>query len=105
MAEAAAVGLPVPGHPVARPSATVAAMVAQCHRVGRNWRLVLRNRSVLVEDSIGMVHLAMLIANPRQEIQAADLSPAWPGSAGRPAKPGQPSMSWTTRRSRSTGAG
>ncbi len=73
MAEAAAVGLPVPGHPVARPSATVPATVAQCHRIGRKWRLVLRNRSVLVEDSIGMVHLAVLIANPRQEIQAADL--------------------------------
>ena len=26
-----------------------------------------------MEDSIGMVHLAVLIANPRQEIQAADL--------------------------------
>ena len=30
-------------------------------------------RSVLIEDSIGMAHLAVLIANPRQEIQAADL--------------------------------
>jgi hypothetical protein len=28
---------------------------------------------VLIEDSIGMAHLAVLIANPRQEIQAADL--------------------------------
>jgi hypothetical protein len=28
---------------------------------------------VLIEDSIGMVHLAVLIANPRQEIHAADL--------------------------------
>ncbi len=32
-----------------------------------------RQRSVLIEDSIGMAHLAVLIANPRQEIQAADL--------------------------------
>ena len=28
---------------------------------------------MLIEDSIGMAHLAVLIANPRQEIQAADL--------------------------------
>ena len=74
MSEAAAMGLPVPDHGGSEPSATVAQVnVAQCHRVGRKWRLALRNRSVLVEDSIGMVHLAVLIANPRQEIQAADL--------------------------------
>jgi hypothetical protein len=29
---------------------------------------------VLVENSIGMLHLAVLIANPRQEIRAADLA-------------------------------
>ena len=69
-AEAAAVGLPVPDAPV--PGAAGPA-VADCHRIGRKWRLALRNRSVLVEDSIGMAHLAVLIANPRQEIQAADL--------------------------------
>jgi hypothetical protein len=74
MSEAAAVGLPVPVLGGSEPSAAVAQVnVVQCHRVGRNWRLAFRNRSVLVEDSIGMVHLAVLIANPRQEIQAADL--------------------------------
>ena len=74
ISEATAVGLPVPDHRGSEPSATVAQVnVAQCHRVGRKWRLALRNRSVLVEDSVGMVHLAVLIANPRQEIQAADL--------------------------------
>ncbi len=98
MAEAAAVGLPVPDRPVARPSATVAQAgmaqagaaqpgvaqpeVAQCHRVGRKWRLVLRNRGVLVDDSIGMAHLAVLIANPRQEIQAADLVAGLAGLSG-----------------------
>jgi tetratricopeptide (TPR) repeat protein len=46
---------------------------ADCRRVGRQWRLTWRQRSVLVEDSIGLVHLAVLIANPRQEILAADL--------------------------------
>jgi hypothetical protein len=76
--EATAVGLPAPDRPVAGPSATV----AECHRVGRKWRLALRNRSVLVEDSIGMVHLAVLIANPRQEIQAADLVAGLAGLSG-----------------------
>ena len=76
--EAAAVGLPVPDQSVAGGSATV----AECHRVGRKWRLTLRNRSVLVEDSIGLVHLAVLIANPRQEIGAADLVAGLAGLSG-----------------------
>ena len=58
---------PVPGHP--GPSGPV----AECHRVGRKWRLIVHGRSVLVADSIGMIHLAVLIANPRQEVRAADL--------------------------------
>jgi hypothetical protein len=82
-AEAAAIGLPVPDAPVA---GSPAAAVAQCQRMGRKWRLALRNRSVLVEDSIGLAHLAVLIANPRQEIQAADLvagvAGLTPGDAG-----------------------
>jgi len=72
-AEAASAGLPVPDVPAAGPPAAAPAEEAHCQRAGRKWRLTLRNRSVLVEDSIGMVHLAVLIANPRQEIQAADL--------------------------------
>ena len=84
VSEASATGLPVPDQQVRGPSATV----AECHRAGRKWRLTWRNRSVLVEDSIGMVHLAVLVANPRQEIQAADLVA---GLAGRPRSfPDQP---------------
>jgi hypothetical protein len=68
--EAAALGIPVPcGR--ARPPAGA---FAQCRRVGRKWRLTWQDRSVLVEDSIGMAHLAVLIANPRQQILAADLA-------------------------------
>ena len=84
-AEAAAIGLPAPEIAAAGP-ATAAAAVAECQRVGRKWRVTLRNRGVLVEDSIGMAHLAVLIANPRQEIQAADLvagvAALTPGDAG-----------------------
>ncbi len=48
--------------------------VAECRRVGRKWRLTWQDRDLLVEDSIGMAHLSVLIANPRQEIPAADLA-------------------------------
>ena len=84
-AEAASAGLPVPDHPV-HPEHAMAAgpapAVAEIQQAGRRWRLTLRGRSVLVEDSIGMVHLAVLIANPRQEIQAADLVAGLAGLSG-----------------------
>ena len=88
-AEAASAGLPVPDHPAVGPHPAAASAAvpeeARCQRVGRKWRLTLGHRTVLVEDSIGLVHLAVLIANPRQEIQAADLVA---GLAGLPARPG-----------------
>lgn len=68
--EAAALGLPVPDQDAREP----ASLVADCHRVGRKWRLAWRDRSLLMEDSIGMTHLAVLVANPRQEILAAELA-------------------------------
>jgi hypothetical protein len=80
--EAAALGLPVLSFPVPGPPAARAPVpghpgpsgpVAECHRSGRRWRLTVHGRSVLVADSIGMIHLAVLIANPRQEVRAADL--------------------------------
>jgi hypothetical protein len=85
--EAAALGLcvlsiPVPGlAPAGRPAARdrvpgypgPSGPAAECHRAGRKWRLTVHGRSVLVADSIGMMHLAVLIANPRQEVRAADL--------------------------------
>jgi len=68
VSEATALGLPVPDH------AGSSQTFAQCRRVGRKWQLSWQNRSVLVEDSVGMLHLAVLIANPRQEVRAADLA-------------------------------
>jgi hypothetical protein len=70
-------GLPVPGLPAPVPGQLAVHQpqpVAQCQRAGRRWQLAWQNRSVLVEDSVGMLHLAVLIANPRQEIRAADLT-------------------------------
>ncbi|MGW3247230.1 hypothetical protein [Streptomyces sp. NPDC001070] len=46
---------------------------AFCTRLGRKWRIGFGERSVLVEHSVGMLHLVVLIANPRQEIRAVDL--------------------------------
>ena len=66
--EAAALGVALPdgGHE----SADLAVV---CSRQGRNWRVDLGRRSVMVEHSVGMIHLATLIANPGQEIPALDL--------------------------------
>jgi hypothetical protein len=65
---------------------------AECLRQGRKWRLSLDDRAVLVEDSVGMLHLAVLIANPRREIPAAELAAglaalAGAGPAGASAQP------------------
>jgi len=68
--EAAALGLPVAEKGARGP----AGLGAECHRAGRKWRLAWRDRSVMMEDSIGMTHLAVLLANPRREILAAELA-------------------------------
>jgi hypothetical protein len=47
---------------------------ATCTREGRYWRVGLGHRTVLVEHRIGMLHLAVLIANPGQEIDAIELA-------------------------------
>lgn len=67
--EATALGIPVPGNAAAGRPAAAAELV----RVGRKWRITVAGRCVLVDHSIGMLHLAVLVANPRQEIQATDL--------------------------------
>ncbi|HTZ22484.1 MAG TPA: hypothetical protein VMC83_00685 [Streptosporangiaceae bacterium] len=69
-AEAAALGIVLPGDGSGGGSA---AATATCDRIGRSWRLGLAGRCAVVEDSIGMLHLAVLIGNPRREITAADL--------------------------------
>ena len=70
MREAAGLGLV---DAVDSPKPGPADTLAQCCRVGRKWRLTLRDHSALVDDSVGLAHLAVLIDNPRQEILAVDL--------------------------------
>ncbi|MGI5134907.1 hypothetical protein [Streptomyces sp. CA-106110] len=68
---------------------------ATCARQGRKWRIGLGRRSTLVEHSIGMFHLTVLIANPRQEIRAVDLVAgltALEGAVGTGALSQQPTL-------------
>lgn len=91
--ESSALGFPGPGDRAADKGGNF----TTCSRVGRKWRLALRDRSVLVEDSVGMLHLAVLIANPRQDIPAADLVAglaAFGNSAGDSKAP-QPILDFT----------
>jgi hypothetical protein len=69
-AEAAALGLPEPVLPV--PARRKPALLT-CTRDNDHWRLTLGARSAVVEHRIGMLHLAVLLANPAQEIDAAGL--------------------------------
>lgn len=47
--------------------------MVKCSRQGVKWLLQLSSKTTLVADSIGMLHLAVLIANPGAEIAAIDL--------------------------------
>jgi hypothetical protein len=67
--DAATLGLAVPGDGAPRDSDTAVV----CTREGWDWRIESGGRGAVVEHSIGMLHLAVLIANPRQEIPAIDL--------------------------------
>lgn len=64
--EAEALGIALPEHAEPAPAAT-------CVRAGRMWRVARGRRDVTVNHSVGMLHLAALLASPGTEIQAVDL--------------------------------
>jgi hypothetical protein len=64
--------------------------VATCARAGRHWRISLGARTVLVKHSIGMAHLAVLLANANVEIGAADLAAGVGSLRARIDMPAQP---------------
>ncbi|MET9338936.1 hypothetical protein [Nonomuraea sp. NPDC003804] len=67
--DVAAVGIPVPpGH-----TSPAASDTLTCHRQGGTWRLNYGTRSIVLAGGVGLLHLAVLIANPGQEIHSADL--------------------------------
>src|SRR5207248_4394856 len=69
--EAAALGIAVPDHLSQPPTEPLA---ATCTRAGQHWRIDYGRRTVLVPHSVGMLHLAVLLANPGREIPALDLA-------------------------------
>ena len=56
----------------AEPDRTPAGSVV-CTRHGRQWRIELGDRVTLVDHSVGLLHLAVLTANPGVEIAALEL--------------------------------
>jgi len=102
--EAGALGLAVPGARLPLPrdtgtsdtgtgdTGTGGADIATCKRIGRRWQLTLADRVILVDDSIGMLHLAVLIANPRREIPASDLVSGLASLRGGDGGAGQPAL-------------
>ena len=88
-AEASARGIPVPAIRIGDSDTRA---FATCERLGKKWRLTWRDSSVHVDDSIGMLHLSVLIANPRRDVPAADLVAglAWIGGRPRDGGAGQP---------------
>ncbi|GAB1824044.1 hypothetical protein [Herbidospora sp. RD11066] len=87
--EAAELGMELPA-PMSR--RVLGPAPASARRHGRHWRIDLGGRSVLVEHSVGMGHLAVLVSNPGHEVSAADLA----GVPDRPAA--QPVIDSTARR-------
>jgi hypothetical protein len=65
--------LPTPA-PAAMPVPTGLAGPVSCRQQGRRWRLELGSRAVLVDHSVGLMHLAVLTANPGVEVAAIDLA-------------------------------
>jgi hypothetical protein len=51
-----------------------AAALVVCRRRGRKWQVELGGRTVLVEHSVGMRHLAVLLANPGYEVPVIELA-------------------------------
>ncbi|WP_433788705.1 hypothetical protein [Actinoplanes sp. CA-252034] len=47
--------------------------VATCVRDGRSWRVELNGRKLLVAHGVGLLHLAVLLANPNVDIPAVEL--------------------------------
>jgi hypothetical protein len=76
--EPAAGDAPAPGAAGGAPPGP--AGLATCRRRGRQWRIDLDGRTAMVEHSVGLHYLAVLLANPNQEISAVDLA-AGPGFA------------------------
>jgi hypothetical protein len=52
---------------------TAADTAAMCFRQGQHWELRWGSRNAIVQHSVGMLHLAVLLTNPGQEIPSIEL--------------------------------
>jgi hypothetical protein len=71
LAEATARGGSAPAEPPPRLRETQ--LAAACVREGSRWRVELGERTTVVPHGVGMLHLAVLLANPQRDIAARDL--------------------------------
>lgn len=55
-----------------------------CRPVGTQWQVEMGGRTALVDHSVGMLHLAALLANPGQEIPATELAAGSPDPKALP---------------------
>jgi predicted alpha/beta hydrolase family esterase len=46
---------------------------ASCTREGQGWRIGWNDRTITVAHSVGMLHLAVLLSNPGQDVRSIDL--------------------------------
>jgi hypothetical protein len=70
---------------------------ATCTRNGRRWRVQVGTRAALVDHGVGMLHLAVLTANPGVEVPAIELA-AGVRSIGRALLSAQPVLDPTAVR-------
>ncbi len=70
-AEAAELGMRLPDRPT-RAARVAPALV--CTRRGRHWRIEWHGRTAVVDDLVGLRHLATLVANPGVDIPAVQLA-------------------------------
>ena len=77
-AEASEFGMRLPPPSVA--AAARPSRAAVCTRAGRRWRIEWRGRSAMLDDMVGVRHLAVLIANPGVDVAAIDLAEPSRGS-------------------------
>jgi hypothetical protein len=71
LAEATARGGNAPVEAV--PRLREAPLAAACVRQGSRWRVQFGDRTTVVHHGVGMLHLAVLLANPQRDIPARDL--------------------------------
>jgi hypothetical protein len=91
--EATTSAMPVPERAGAEPAGLV-----ECRRAGRHWEVRLDRHRATVGHSVGMRHLATLIAHPGREIPATELMSGLGAPADRAALSAQPVLDDVARR-------